>query len=53
MYLEGSPNGVVANALDCDIVVSQFELESGYYIHFRCNTLRKGMNLLSSQLWSR
>ena len=37
--------GVVANELDCDIVVNEFELQSLYYVHFRTNTLRKGMNL--------
>ena len=25
---------VVANVLDCDIVLSEFELKSRYYIHF-------------------
>ena len=36
--------GVVANMLDYDIVVSDFELQSRYYVHFRTNTLEKGMN---------
>ena len=26
---------VVANVVDCDIVVSEFELQSRYYVHFR------------------
>ena len=26
---------VVVNVLDCEIIVSEFELQSGYYIHFR------------------
>ena len=26
--------GAVANALGCNIVVSDFELQSSYYIHF-------------------
>ena len=30
---EGSPRGV-ATHLDCDIVVSEFELKSSYYVHF-------------------
>ena len=30
-----SIRGVVANVLDCDIVVSKFDLQSLYYIHFR------------------
>ena len=33
----------VANVLDCDIVVSKFELQSHYYTHFRTNAIRKGM----------
>ena len=33
-------------AIDCRIVVSEFELQSRCYVHFRANTLRKGMNLL-------
>ena len=28
------PRKVVANVLDCDIVGSEFELQSRYYIHF-------------------
>ena len=30
---------VVANVLDCDIVVSGFKLQSCYYVHFWTNTL--------------
>ena len=29
-----------------DIIVSDFELQSGLYVHFRINTFRKSMNLL-------
>ena len=36
---------VIAKALDCCLEISGFELQSGYYIYFRTNTLRKGMNL--------
>ena len=36
--------GVVANVLDCDILVSEFELQLHHNIHFRTNTLEKGMN---------
>ena len=32
--------------VDCGIVVSEFELQSLHYIHFRTNTLGKGMNPL-------
>ena len=42
--------GVVANMLDCDIVVSEFELQSRYYVHLRTNTLGKGINLLLPEL---
>ena len=41
--LEG---GVMVNVLDCEIVVREFELQSHYYVHFRANTLGKGMNPL-------
>ena len=33
------------------IVVSEFVLLSHYYVHFRANTIGKGMNPLSSHLW--
>ena len=32
----------VANVLDCDIIVSKFELQSHNYVHFLTNTLGKG-----------
>ena len=32
----------MVNAMDFGIVVSEFELQSRYYIHFRANTLEKG-----------
>ena len=37
----------MANMLECDIIVSEFELQSHYYIYFRNYNLRKRMNLLS------
>ena len=37
--------GVVTYVLDYNIVVSEFELQSGFYVHFRTNTLEKRMNL--------
>ena len=40
------PRGVMVKAMDYGIVESEFELQSCYYIHFRTNTLGKGMNLL-------
>ena len=41
----GSPCGVVANVLDCDIIVSKFEQKSYYFVHFRTNTLGEGVEL--------
>ena len=38
--------GIVANLLDGDIVVNEFELQSHYYVHFRTNTLEMAMNHL-------
>ena len=42
----GYPRGVMVKAIDCGIVVSEFLLQLRYYVHFRTNTLGKGMNLL-------
>ena len=42
----GCPRGVMVKAMDCGIIVSQFVLQLHYYIHFRANTLGKGMNPL-------
>ena len=36
----------MVKAMDNGIVVREFVLESRYYIHFRANTLEKGMNPL-------
>ena len=33
---------------DNDIVVTEFKLQSRYYVHFRTNTLGKGMNVFIS-----
>ena len=41
-------SGVVANVLDSNIVVSEFKLQSLYYIYLRTNTLGKGMDPSSS-----
>ena len=43
---EGCPRGVMVKAIDCRIVVSEFELQSRYCVHFRTNTLGKGMKSL-------
>ena len=37
-------HGVVANVLNCDIVVSEFELQSCFYVYIRTNTIGKYMN---------
>ena len=36
----------MVTAMDYGIVVREFELQSRYYVHFRANTPRKGMNPL-------
>ena len=36
----------VVRVLGCDVEVSEFEFQSRYYVHFRTNTLGKGMNAL-------
>ena len=41
-----SQGGVMVKAMDCGIRVSEFVLQSRYYVHFRTNTLGKSMNLL-------
>ena len=38
--------GLIANVLNCDVVVSEFELQSRYYVHIRINTLGKSINPL-------
>ncbi len=40
------PRGVMVKSMDCGIVVSEFVFQSRYYVHFRANTLGKGMNPL-------
>ena len=45
-----SSRGVVANVVDCHILVSKFELQSRYCFHFWIHTLRKCTNLCP-QLW--
>ena len=42
----GCPRGVMVKAMDYRIIVSEFVLQSGYYVHFRTNTHGKGMNPL-------
>ena len=40
------PRGVMGNAMDCGIVISEFVLQPCHYVHFLANTLGKRMNLL-------
>ena len=42
----GCPRGVMVKVMDWGIVVSEFVLQSRYYVHFRANTFGKGMNPL-------
>ena len=42
--IEGNPRRVVANVLNCKIIVSEFELKSRYKVHFRNNSLGKTIN---------
>ena len=42
----GCPCGVMVKAMICEIVAHELELQSRYYVHFRTNTLGKGMNPL-------
>ena len=42
----GCPRGVIVKKMDCGIIVSEFVLQSRYYVHFQTNTLGKGMNPL-------
>ena len=41
LLLWGITRDVVANVRDSDIVVSQFEFQWHYYIHFQTNTFEK------------
>ena len=46
-FLDGKgPLDIVANVLNCDIIESQFKLQSRCYIPFQTNTIRKNMNRL-------
>ena len=45
-YKRGNNRGLVANTLDYDILVSEFEFQSLYYVHLRTHTLGEGINLL-------
>ena len=40
----GSLRRAVANGLNCDIIVREFEIRLSYFVHFPTITLEKGMN---------
>ena len=42
----GCPRGVMVKAMDYGIAVSEFVLQSRYYVHFQTNTIGKSMNRL-------
>ena len=44
----GSPRGVMAKVLDCGLEVSEFELESIYFVYFRIKTLAEFIELNNS-----
>ena len=44
--VRGCPRVVTVKAMDSGIVIREFVLQSRYYVHFRANTLGKGMNPL-------
>ena len=46
-YFWWCPHGVMVKAMGGGIVVSEFVLQSCYYVHFWANTLGKGINLLT------
>ena len=46
MITTNRTRGVMVKAMNCGIVVREFVLQSRYYVHFRANTLGKGMNPL-------
>ena len=43
----GGASYVMVKVLDCGIVESELEFQSRYDVHFRTNTLGKGMNPLN------
>ena len=46
MYMCVRPEYNTELHMDCDLEVSEFELQSRNYVHFRTNTLRKSMDPL-------
>ena len=44
----GRPCGILTKMLDWGLKISEFELQSRYYVDFQTNTSRKSMTHLSS-----
>ena len=42
-----NPSGEIADEQEYGFEVSEFGLQSNYYVHFPANTLQKGMNPIS------
>ena len=52
-FIWENPHGVMVSVLDSNLDVSEFKLWSCYYIHFRTDTLGKGINpLICHRLYS-
>ena len=47
---KGAPFDIVANVQGCLSVVSDFEIQSCYYVHFQTNNLEKDLNTLILQV---
>ena len=47
LFLRYTSHSTVANILDYNIVVSEFEPQSLYFVCFRTNTLRKSINFFT------
>ena len=47
-----SVRSVMANVPNCNLAVSEFELQSGYSVQFRTNTSEKRVNSLIPQAMS-
>ena len=43
---KNKPCSVMVKSIECKILVSEFELQSRYYVHFQTHTIGKGMNPL-------
>ena len=46
MFIRRSLHGVMAKVLDCSLKVSEFKLQSCYYVHIWTNAFEKGMEPL-------